>query len=202
MEGGNPEAGTVSALLLAWSKGDEGALAQVTPIVYGELRRLASHYMRNERIGHTLQPTALVHEAYARLVDYKRMEWQSRAHFFAVAGQVMRRILVDHARRRNVKRGADFRHLRLDEIVIGGPCTPSDPDLLALDRALNRLSQFDARKVRVVELRYFAGLSVEETAEALNLSTITIKREWRAARTWLYGELTGAADASRTLEAN
>ena len=156
-------------------RGDGDALDRLTPIVYHELRRLARHYMQQERAGHTLQSTALVHEAYTRLVDYKRMQWQSRAHFFAVAAQLMRRILVEHARRRQkVKRGAGLRHLTLDESVLADV---HDPELVALDDALTELEKLDRRKVQVVEMRYFGGLSVEETAEVLKVSTVTVKRD-------------------------
>ena len=157
--------------------------------------------MRRERAGHTLQTTALVHEAYARLVDYKRMQWQNRAHFFAVAAQLMRRILVDHARRRSVKRGAGFRHVSLDRAILAGAGAADDPDLVALDDAMKALEQLDKRKVQVVEMRYFGGLSFEETAEVLKVSAVTVKRDWRAARTWLYRELTGIDNGSSTLEA-
>jgi RNA polymerase sigma-70 factor (ECF subfamily) len=152
--------------------------------------------MRRERAGHTLQTTALVHEAYARLVDYKRMQWQNRAHFFAVAAQLMRRILVDHARRRSLKRGAGFRHVSLDRAILAGAGAADDPDLVALDDAMKALEQLDRRKVRVVEMRYFGGLSFEETAEVLKVSAVTVKRDWRAARTWLYRELTGIDNGS------
>lgn len=182
----------VSALLIAWSGGDSDALDRLTPIVYHELRRLARRYMQQERAGHTLQSTALVHEAYTRLVDYKRMQWQSRAHFFAVAAQLMRRILVEHSRRRQkVKRGAGLRHLTLDESVLADV---RDPELVALDDALAELEKLDRRKVQVVEMRYFGGLSVEETAEVLKVSTVTVKRDWRSAKLWLYRELTGRED--------
>jgi RNA polymerase sigma factor (TIGR02999 family) len=191
---GQPDEDEVSALLLAWSAGDQDALDRLTPIVYNELRRLAGRYMRNERAGHTLQATALVHEAYTRLVDYRRMQWQNRAHFFAVAAQLMRRILVEHARRRGVKRGAGLRQISLDGTVLiaaGGAC---DPDLVALNDAMDALERLDPRKVQVVEMRYFGGLSVEETAEVLKVSAITVKRDWRMARTWLYQNLTGASE--------
>ena len=188
----------VSELLVAWTGGDNQALDRLTPIVYNELRRLARRQMERERAGHTLQTTALVHEAYTRLVDYKRMQWQSRAHFFAVAAQLMRRILIEHARRHNVKRGAGFRHLSLDESVLADA---NDPDLVALDDAMNALARLDRRKVQVVEMRYFGGLSVEETAEVLKVSTVTVKRDWRAAKLWLYRELTGRGDdGSRAME--
>ena len=187
-----PHTDDVSILLLAWSAGDQGALDRLTPIVYNELRRLAGSYMRNERAGHTLQATALVHEAYRRLVDYKRMQWQGRAHFFAVAAQLMRRILVDHARRRGVKRGAGIRHISLDKAPLVGAA--GDPDLVALDDAMNDLAKLDPRKVQVVEMRFFGGLSVDETAEVLKVSPVTVSRDWSAAKIWLYRELTGGAD--------
>jgi RNA polymerase sigma-70 factor (ECF subfamily) len=180
----------VSTLLRAWSEGDRGALEKLTPIVYEELRRLARRYMRAERSGHSLQATALVNEAYTRLVDYKRMQWHNRAHFFAVSAQLMRRILVEHARRHNLKRGAGVQHVSLDEAaVVGGE---GDTDLVALDDAMSSLARIDPRKVQVVEMRFFGGLSVAETADVLKVSTVTVKRDWRAARTWLYRELTGA----------
>ncbi len=194
-------AGEVSLLLRAWSQGDQGALDRLTPIVYDELRRLARRYMRAERPGHSLQATALVNEAYTRLVDYKRMKWQNRAHCFAVSAQLMRRILVEHARRHNLKRGAGIRRVSLDEtaVVYGD----EDPDLVALDDAMNSLARIDPRKVQVVEMRFFGGLSVEETAEVLKISTVTVKRDWRAARIWLYRELTGdIKDGPGTLETN
>jgi RNA polymerase sigma-70 factor, ECF subfamily len=190
-----------SALLRAWSGGDQDALGKLTPIVYEELRRLARRYMRGERPGHSLQTTALVNEAYTRLVDYKRMQWQNRAHFFAVSAQLMRRILVEHARRHNLKRGAGVQHLSLDEAAtLAGA---RDADLVALDHAMNALARIDPRKVRVVEMRFFGGLSVEETAEVLSVSPVTVKRDWRAARSWLYRELKGTAeDEPRTMEAS
>ena len=180
----------VSKLLRAWSEGNQGALDQLTPIVYEELRRLARRYMRGERSGHSLQTTALVNEAYTRLVDYKRMQWQDRAHFFAVSAQLMRRILVEHARRHNLKRGGGIQHVPLDEAAVVG--SDDDTDMVALDDALSTLARIDARKVQVVELRFFGGLSVEEIAEVLKVSPVTVKRDWRSARTWLYRELTGA----------
>src|ERR1035441_8622114 len=161
----------VSTLLRAWSDGDRRALEKLMPIVYEELRRLGRRYMRGERPGHSLQTTALVNEAYTRLVDYKRMQWQNRAHFFAVSAQLMRRILVDHARRHNLKRGGGVQHVSLDEAsVVGG----EDMDLVALDDAMNSLARLDPRKVQVVEMRFFGGLSVEETAEVLKISTVTV----------------------------
>lgn len=203
IEGG--QTGTdITTLLRAWSKGDKGALEKLTPIVYNELHRLARRYMRQERAGHSLQTTALVNEAYTRLVDYKRMQWQDRAHFFAVSSQLMRRILVDHARRHNLKRGAGIQHVSLEQAAVvagGGP--ESGLDFAALDDALKALAEIDPRKVQVVEMRFFGGLSVEETAEVLQISSVTVKRDWRAARTWLYRELQGTAgDGSATLETN
>jgi RNA polymerase sigma-70 factor, ECF subfamily len=178
----------VSALLHAWSDGDRNALEKLTPIVYGQLRRLASRYMKGERAGHSLQTTELVNEAYVRLVDYKRMQWQDRAHFFAVSAQLMRRILVDHARRHNLKRGGGIQHVSLEEAArLGDP----DTDLVTLDNAMSDLARIDPRKVQVVEMRFFGGLSVEETAEVLKISPITVKRDWRAAKLWLYRELAG-----------
>ena len=192
--GNDPPAADISGILRAWSDGDQRALEKLTPVVYSELRSLARRYMRRERPGHSLQTSALVNEAYMRLVDYKRMQWQDRAHFFAVSAQVMRRILVEHARRHNLKRGGDVQHVSLEQAaIIGGD---QDMDLVALDHALNALAQIDPRKMRVVEMRFFGGLSVEETAEVLKVSAITVKREWRAARAWLYRELSGATSGS------
>jgi RNA polymerase sigma factor (TIGR02999 family) len=182
----------VSGLLRAWSEGDQTALERLTPIVFQELHRLARHYMRHERSGHSLQTTALVNEAYMRLVDYKRMRWQDRAHFFAVSAQVMRRILVEHARRRNLKRGGGIPHVSFDEVaVVGGARTA---DLLALDDAMIEPTRLDPRKVRVVELRFFGGLSVAETAEVLKISQVTVMRDWSTAKAWLYRALTGNTD--------
>jgi RNA polymerase sigma factor (TIGR02999 family) len=180
----------VSGLLKAWSDGDERALQDLTPIVHRELHRLAGRYLRREKSGNSLQTTELVNEAYIRLVDYKRMQWQNRAHFFAVSAQLMRRILVEHARRHNLKRGAGMKHVPLDEeSSIGGS---SDADFIALDDALNALAKLDARKAKVVELRFFGGLSVEETAEVLKVSTVTILRDWSTAKAWLYREINPA----------
>jgi RNA polymerase sigma-70 factor (ECF subfamily) len=182
----------ISTLLRAWSNGDQSALERLTPVVYDELHRLARRYMKGERSGHSLQTTALVNEAYMRLVDYERMQWQNRAHFFAVSAQLMRRILVEHARRHNLKRGGGMQHVSLDEAsMVDGD---QDTDLVALDDALNGLARIDPRKVQVVEMRFFGGLSVEETAEVLKVSPVTVKRDWRAARAWLYRELTGGTD--------
>jgi len=188
-EAQKPPIGEVSGLLRAWGDGDRRALDQLTPIVYHELRRLASHSMRGERPGHSLQATALVNEAYMRLVDYKGMQWQNRAHFFAVSAQLMRRILVEHARRHNLKRGGGVQHVSLDETaIVGGD---RGADLVALDDALDALARFDARKVQVVEMRFFGGLSVEETAEVLKVSSVTVMRDWSTAKAWLYRELSG-----------
>jgi len=179
----------ISTLLRAWSEGDQSALERLTPAVYDELRRLAHHYMKGERAGHSLQTTALVNEAYMRLVDFTRMQWQDRAHFFAVSARVMRRILVDRARRQNVRRGADVPHVSLEDVaVVGGDRTG---DLVALDDALNALARLDARKVHIIEMRFFGGLSVEETAEVLKVSPATVRRDWSIAKMWLYRELGG-----------
>jgi len=192
-------AGDISKLLRSWSDGDRTALERLTPIVYDELHRLARHYMKGERPGHSLQTTALVNEAYMRLVDYKRMQWQNRAHFFAVSAQLMRRILVEHARRRNVKRGGGLQHVSLEEAAAVGGDRPVD--LVALDDALNALARFDARKAQVVEMRFFGGLSVEETAEVLKVSSITVMRDWSTAKAWLYRELgSGRGDGFRSME--
>jgi RNA polymerase sigma-70 factor (ECF subfamily) len=183
--------GDVSGLLQAWSGGDQGALEKLTPIVYDELHRLARHYMRHEHSGHSLQTTALVNEAYLRLVDCKRMCWQDRAHFFAVSAQLMRRILVDHSRRHNLKRGVGVQHVPLeDTAVIGGK---RYADLIALDDAMQALARIDSRKARVVELRFFGGLTTEETAEILKVSAVTVLRDWSTAKAWLYREMTNEA---------
>jgi RNA polymerase sigma-70 factor (ECF subfamily) len=183
---GPPE---VSGLLQAWSEGDRDALDRLTPIIYGELHRLAGRYMKRERPGHSLQTTALVNEAYMRLVNYKSMRWQNRAHFFAVSAQLMRRILVEHARRQNLKRGGGVPHISLDESAMVGP--QRSADLVRLDSALDGLARLDPRKVQVVEMRFFGGLSVEETAEVLKVSPVTVMRDWSTAKAWLLRELTG-----------
>src|SRR5215472_3566392 len=177
----------ITELLLEWSGGNPDALQRLTPLVYGELRRLAHHYMAGERTGHTLQSTALVNEAYLRLVQSSRVQWQNRAHFFAVSAQLMRRILVDFARSRQyAKRGGKAPVLSLDDVpVVVEQCA----ELAALDEALTALAAQDERKSRVVELRFFGGFSVEETAEVLNISAETVARDWRLARTWLRREL-------------
>jgi RNA polymerase sigma factor (TIGR02999 family) len=184
----------VTGLLAAWRAGDAAARDRLVPLVYAELRRMAHGYMRDERPGHLLQTTALVHEAYLRLVDVTRVDWRSRNHFFAVSAQMMRRILVEAARRRHAdKRGGDATHVALDECAVGAG-EPS-MDVLALDEALERLTTLDARKARVVELRYFAGLSVEETANVLEVSAETVMRDWRMARLWLRRELSRSLGA-------
>jgi RNA polymerase sigma factor (TIGR02999 family) len=174
-------------LLVAWGQGDAGALDRLTPLVYKELRRLAQWQMNRERAGHTLQATALVNEAFLRLVDINRIQWQDRAHFFAMAARQMRRVLIDAARKHgNQKRGGDLQKVSLAE----GLVVPDRPEeLVALDEALDALSQIDARRGKVVEMKFFGGLSVEEIAEVLNVSTDTVKRDWKLARSWLGREL-------------
>jgi RNA polymerase sigma factor (TIGR02999 family) len=183
-----PSQQDVTRLLVRLTDGDRGVLDELLPVVYGELRKLASSYLRRERVGHTLQPTALVHEAYMRLVDQTQVQWQNRAHFFGVAAQMMRRILVDHARAHEAeKRGGEFQKLSLDEnIDVSGE---RDVNLVALDDALNLLAEIDPQKMKIVELRFFGGLSVEETAEVLGVSAPTVKRQWRMAKAWLYGQV-------------
>jgi RNA polymerase sigma-70 factor, ECF subfamily len=194
-----PTCEQVSGLLRAWSDGDRDALDRLTPIVYDELHRLAQRYMKRERPGHSLQTTALVNEAYMRLVDYKGMQWQNRAHFFAVSAQLMRRILVEHARRRNLKRGGRVQHVSLEETATVD--VERGTDLVALDYAMATLARLDPRKVQVVEMRFFGGLSVEETAAVLKISPVTVMRDWSTAKAWLYRELTGGNnDGPRTLE--
>ncbi|MDQ3584471.1 MAG: sigma-70 family RNA polymerase sigma factor [Pyrinomonadaceae bacterium] len=184
----NSSPSNVTRLLVQLTDGDRDVLNELLPLVYDELRKLAAKYLRREREGHTLQPTALVHEAYLRLIDQTQVRWQNRAHFFGVAAQMMRRILVDHARTHNAeKRGGEFQLLSLDE-NIDVSATPA-ADLVALDDALNRLAAIDEQKSRIVELRFFGGLSVEETAEVLGVSAPTIKRQWRMAKAWLYGQV-------------
>jgi RNA polymerase sigma factor (TIGR02999 family) len=178
----------VTALLHAWRAGDDDALSRLAPLVYDELRRLAHRYMRGERAGHLLQTTALVHEAYIRLVDSRRVGWQNRAHFLAVAAQLMRRILVDGVRRQRFqKRSGGWQRISLAD----GPdlAASVDIDVVAVDAALHELARLDPRKAHVVELRFFGGLSLEETAEALAVSTDTVGRDWRAAKAWLTREL-------------
>lgn len=181
--------GDITMLLKAWSEGDRTALERLTPIVYKELHRLAGRYTKGERLGQSLQTTALVNEAYMRLVDYKRMQWQNRAHFFAVSAQLIRRILVEHARRHNLKRGAGIQHISFDEVAVTGGGRSAN--LVALDDAMKALAQIDPRKEQVVEMRFFGGLSVQETAEVLKVSPITVMRDWSTAKAWLYRELGG-----------
>jgi RNA polymerase sigma factor (TIGR02999 family) len=178
----------VTELLVEWSKGSEEALQKLVPLVYRELRRLAGEYLRRERRGHTLQPTALVNEVFLRLVGQKRVEWESRAQFFGVAAQMMRRILVDHARKRRAqKRGGGVEKLSFDESIGTFPKAPVD--LMSLDDALGALASIDPRQSRIVELRYFVGLSHEEIAQVLSISPATVLREWRTAKAWLGREL-------------
>ena len=178
----------ITRLLADWSNGDRQALEKLTPLVYDELRRLAGRYLRQERVGHTLQSTALVHEAFLKLVGQNNVRWQNRAHFFGIAAQMIRRILVDYARARQAgKRGAGAERLSLDE-AIAVPGAP-DLDLLALDDALEGLAKIDERQSRLVELRFFAGLTLEETAEVLQMSIATAKRDWVSAKAWLSREI-------------
>ena len=182
------------SVLASWRGGDQEALHKLMPLVYDELRRIASRHMKRERVGHTLQTTAVVNEAYLRLVGQREVEWKDRIHFFAVAAQVMRHLLVDHARGRGrVRRGAGAHKVSLDEAAI--VTEAKGEEVLALDAALTRLAAIDPRKVRIVELRYFSGLTAEETADVLGVSEITVKREWLKATAWLYRELSlGAGD--------
>jgi RNA polymerase sigma-70 factor (ECF subfamily) len=185
----------VTQLLLKWNRGDATALDALIPLVYNELRRLARYYLQQEKQGHTLSSTALVHEAYLRLVDQREVTWQNRAHFFGVASQMMRRILVDHARKRaSAKRGGDALTLALDDAMTQPQ--QHELDLVALDEALVGLAKLDERQSRLVELRFFGGLSIEETSEVLGVSTPTVKRDWASARAWLFRELSrGSLDA-------
>ena len=182
----------ITLWLNEWRMGKDDALEALMPIVYAELHRQATNYLKRERVGHTLQATALINEAYLKLIDQREVNWQNRAHFFAIAAQAMRRILVDHARSRHrEKRGGDAEDLPLEAAEFaaspGGTCV----DLIALDEALMRLASLDERQSRIVELRFFSGMSVEETAEALGVSSATVKNEWRTAKAWLFQELNG-----------
>jgi RNA polymerase sigma factor (TIGR02999 family) len=180
-----PSPKEVTRLLKDWGSGDSTALDQLIPIVYDELRAVAARYLRRERQDHTLQATALVNEAYLRLIDQKQVQWQNRAHFMGVAAQMMRRILVDHARSHNrAKRGGGAQKIPLDEAMVLGE--ERSNDLVELDEALTALGVFDERKSRIVEMKYFGGLSMEETAEVLHVSVITVAREWNLAKAWLY----------------
>ena len=187
-----PSAQNVTRLLQAWSQGEDAALEELLPLVHQELRRLARRYMFGERPEHTLQATALVNEAYLRLVSSRQVNWQNRAHFFAISAQLMRRILVDHARARGYrKRGGGAAKITLDEALVRPP--EKGQDLVALDDALKELAGVDPRKSKVVELRFFGGLSVEETAEVLKVSPETVQRDWRLAKAWLVREMGKAA---------
>ncbi len=178
----------LTELLLAWGNGDEEALARIAPLVHAELYRLAKRYMSRERPDHLLQTSALINEAYVRLIDWKAVRWQNRAHFFGVAAQMMRRILVDFARKRpKVDKDIDALNISLDEAMT--VTTDKDADLLALDEALKSLATIDERKSQIVELRFFGGLSVEETAEVMKIAPVTVIREWNKAKAWLYREL-------------
>jgi RNA polymerase sigma-70 factor (ECF subfamily) len=185
---------TISRLLESVRNGDASAAAALTPMLYNELHRLAMHHMRNERPGHTLQATALVNEAYLKLIDNREANWQNRAHFLAIASQAMRRVLIDHARsKRRVKRGGLQQKVSLEDVVIAAE--EQTYDLVALDEALDRLAKVDARQSRIVELRFFGGLSVEQTAEVLSISPKTVKRDWAVARAWLHRELRNSPDS-------
>lgn len=187
---GTASSGDVTRLLLEWNKGKLDAREQLIPLVYQELRRLAARSMKSERGEHTLQPTALVHETYRKLIEQRRVRWQNRAHFLAVAATLMRRILVDHARRRAaLRRAGHARGVSVAEDVVR--ITPSTVDVIALDEALTELAGFDPHQARIVELRFFAGLSMTETAEAVGVSRATVHREWSMARAWLHRRLTG-----------
>lgn len=188
-----PSPHEITQLLRAWSDGDRDALEKLSPLVYKELHRLAKHYMAGERSGHTLQTTALVNEAYLRLIDWKNVHWQNRAHFFAVSAQLMRRILVDFARsHRQAKRGGDTRQVSLDEALVVS--YDRSADLVALDDALNALAEIDPRKSQIVELRFFGGLSVDETAEVLSVSPRTVLQDWAMAKVWLLREISKNSD--------
>lgn len=189
---GEPDQGDVTRLLEEWTRGDRDALNRLMPLVYGELRRMSSHYLRGERKNHTLQSAALVHEAYLRLVGRQNVHWKNRAHFLGVAAQVIRSILVDHARARAAaKRGAGAVTLTVNEL--SAVTRQPEVDVIELDTALNRLAHVDPQQSRIVELRFFAGLTNEETAEVLGVSASTVKRDWTHARAWIYRALTGDA---------
>ena len=190
MRGEPPPRGEISELLQAWSNGESGAADEIMPLVYGELRRQARRYLRRERANHTLQSTALVHEAYIRLVGQRDVTWQNRAHFFGIAAEMMRRILVNYALRAACeKRGGEAVTIAIDGGTLQIADRAADVNLIELDEALDRLAALDARQAKVVELKYFGGLSIEETAEVLGVSNATVKREWNIARTWLRAEL-------------
>ena len=181
--------GEVTRLLLAWNAGDQAALEKLMPLVYAELRQLAERHFRRERRGHTLQPTAVVHEAYFKLIDQTRVTWKNRGHFLAIASQAMRRILIDHARGRDAeKRGGEVEKVTLD-VGIASPEPSREVDILALDEALERLKALDGSQAQIVELRFFGGLTIEETAEVMEVSPSSVKRDFRSARAWLFREL-------------
>jgi RNA polymerase sigma factor (TIGR02999 family) len=193
-DSGQPARGEVTALLLRWQAGDQEALDLLTPLVYDELRRVAERHMRRERGDHTLEPTALVHETYLRLVEQRRAHWQNRAQFFAVAARIMRRVLVNHARDRQAqKRGGAATFVTLLEA--DAATTSRAVDLIDLDDALRRLGELDPDQERLIELRYFGGLTVEETAETLGMSSATVKRDWQSARAWLFSQLGGGGSS-------
>jgi RNA polymerase sigma factor (TIGR02999 family) len=184
-----PDSEGVTRLLVEWQNGDQQALDSLIPLVYQELRSIAGRYLSRESPSHTLQSTALVHEAYFKLIGQRRVRWQNRAHFFGIAAQLMRRILIDHARHQaRDKRGGPMPKLSLDEAMATAGSAP-DLDLLALDQALTSLARIDPRGARIIELRFFSGLSLEETAEVMGISAGTVKRDWSAARAWLYREM-------------
>lgn len=198
----DPGGPDITRLLREWRGGNPEALQRLLPLVYGELHTLASRYLSHERRDHTLQTTALVNEAYVKLAGQREVEWQNRAHFFGIAAQIMRRILVDHARRdRRKKRGGGATHIPLDGMDPPSAAPPVDvADAYTLDRALSRLEALDPQQGRVVELRFFGGMTIEETAEVLGLSSATVKREWSVARAWLYRELAGESSSPNSGE--
>ncbi len=180
----------ITDLLVSYGRGDKESLDKLMPVVYDELRRQAARYLRREQAGHTLQTTALIHEAYVRLVDQRNVQWQNRAHFFGIAAQMMRRILVDHARtKKRAKRGGSDIKVSLDDAAVA--VKGQDLDVVAVDEALSRLAKIDEQQSRVVELRFFSGLTVEETAEVMGISPATVKRDWSMAKAWLHRELSG-----------
>ena len=186
--------GALTQLLIAWSQGDAAALEQLAPLVYAELRKLAHRYMKRERAGHTLQTTAVVHEAFLRLLDNPQEKWQNRAHFYAIAAKMMRRILVDYARANSrAKRGGETARVSIEDIDAPVADVALNPDVIALDEALEKLTEIDPRRARVVELRFFGGLSVEETAHVLQVAPDTVVRDWRVAKAWLFRYLNHAS---------
>jgi RNA polymerase sigma factor (TIGR02999 family) len=175
----------ITQLLIDWGKGDQAALEKLMPLVYSELRRLASNYLRRERAEHTLQPTALVNEAYLKLIDQRNAKWQNRAHFFGISAQLMRRILVDHARQRQAEKRGGSEQQRLSITSIEAIAKQPEVDLLALNEALDELAKMDSQQSKIVELKFFGGLSIEETAEVIGVSHATVERDWKMARAWL-----------------